>query len=243
MTVLPAPQPRTAPDARVGGAVIAALPVVGLLLGAATAAIGLGLSLTDLPDALIGALCVAFGALATRGMHLDGVADTADGLGCYGDPDRVRAVMRSGDVGPFGAATLALVLLVQSLGFGALIDESRWWTIALVIFLGRVAVLVACRRGLPAANADGFGALVAGSQRLSIPVWLAVAAAAAVGVGLLDDPIPGAVAGAVAAVFAVAVFAYTFTRHCARRMGGVSGDVLGATIELSTTLALIVVLV
>ncbi|GAA4746672.1 adenosylcobinamide-GDP ribazoletransferase [Gordonia alkaliphila] len=237
MTVLPVPQPRSAPDARVGAAVIAALPVIGLLLGAATAGIALGLDATALPSPLIGALCVAFGALATRGMHLDGLADTVDGLGCYGDADRVRAVMRSGDVGPFGAAALVLVLLIQALAFGALTDEGRWWTIAFVIFVGRVTVPIACRRALPAANADGFGALVAGSQRLSIPLWLAVAAAAAVGIGWPDRWLLPVIALVVAAVFAA-----VFTRHCARRMGGVSGDVLGATLELSTTLALIVVL-
>ena len=98
---------------------ITAVPLVGLVLGALGCGIAFALTRTDLPAVLIGAAVVAFLALATRGMHLDGLADTVDGLGSYGDPDRVRQIMRTGDVGPFGAAALALVVLIQSVAFGA----------------------------------------------------------------------------------------------------------------------------
>ncbi|WP_298445881.1 adenosylcobinamide-GDP ribazoletransferase [Gordonia sp. (in: high G+C Gram-positive bacteria)] len=247
LTVVPVPQPRSAPDRTDGRRVIAAVPVVGALLGAATAALAFGLGYTALPAPVIGALCVVFLALATRGMHLDGLADTADGLGCYGDPERVRAVMRSGDVGPFGAATLVLVLLLQALTVGGLAAESRWYDLAFAVFLGRVAVVIACRSGLPSANPDGFGALVAGTQRAAIAVWLVVAAIAVAGAGWLGAGATpafqlGAPIRAAIALIVVVAFGYAFTRHCARRIGGVSGDVLGATIELSTTLALVVLL-
>lgn len=235
LTVLPVPQPTAAPDRRIGAHVISAVPVIGALLGAAAAALAFGLHHTGLPTALIGALIVAFSALATRGMHLDGLADTADGLGCYGDPARTRAVMRSGDIGPFGAASLTLVLLLQALAIGALAEQHRWTAIVFAIFLGRVSVVIACRRGLGPANADGFGALVSGTQRWSIPAWLLVSvAAAAVG---FSSMLP-----ALTALIVVTVAAYVFTRHCARRMGGTSGDVLGATVELCTTIALIILL-
>ncbi|WP_024332823.1 adenosylcobinamide-GDP ribazoletransferase [Gordonia hirsuta] len=256
LTVLPVPQPSAAPDRRIGAHVISAVPVIGVLLGSAAAALAFGLHHTALPAALIGALIVAFDAVATRGMHLDGLADTADGLGCYGDPERTRAVMRSGDVGPFGAAAMTMVLLLQTLAIGALVDQHRWTAIVFAVFLGRVSVVIACRRGLGPANADGFGALVSGTQRWSILVWLLVSVAAALGAGAVDpgpgDPVPGdsiwtgaglsAALPALTAVVVVAVAVYLFTRHCARRMGGTSGDVLGATLELSTTIALVVLL-
>lgn len=232
LTVAPLPHPRAAMDRRTGGAAIAAVPIVGVLLGATAAAVAFGLSHTRLPDLVIGLLVVAVLALVTRGMHLDGLADTADGLGCYGDPDRVRQVMRSGDVGPFGAATLVMVLAVQAVAFGTLADRHEWAQIAFAVVLARVAVVYACRRGLDAANADGFGALVAGTQRWSILVWTAVAFGAAWPLGVR----------AICAVPAVLVFTVMFTAHCRRRMSGVSGDVLGAVVELATAAALVILI-
>lgn len=238
LTVLPLPQPRGEFDRARGATVIAAVPVVGAVLGLLAAAVAFGLSHTDLPSALAGVTVVAVLAATTRGMHLDGLADTADGLGCYGDPDRVRAVMRSGDVGPFGAATLVLVLLGQSLAFGALTADSRWWSLALAVVAGRTTAIVACRAGLSAANTDGFGALVAGTQRASIAVWAVLLLAVAVAAGGWNAGTFHA-ADAVRAAATVAVvwaFAWAFTGHCARRAGGLTGDVIGATIEVATVL-------
>jgi adenosylcobinamide-GDP ribazoletransferase len=232
LTVAPLPQPRAEMDRRTGGAAIAAVPIVGALLGAVAAAVAFGLSHTRLPDLVIGLLVVAVLALATRGMHLDGLADTADGLGCYGDPDRVRQVMRGGDVGPFGAATLTVVLVLQAVAYSTLIGHHEWAQIVYAVVLSRVAVVYACRRGLGAANADGFGALVAGTQRWSLLVWTAAALGAAWPLGIR----------AICAVPAALVFTVAFTAHCRRRVGGVSGDVLGAVIELTTALSLVILI-
>ncbi|MDS1112524.1 adenosylcobinamide-GDP ribazoletransferase [Gordonia westfalica] len=249
MTVLPVGTgtcPDEAPDRALGGAVMSALPVVGIVVGAAASVLALGLSYTDAPVALVGILVVVLCAALTRGMHLDGLADTADGLGCYGPPERVAEVMRSGTVGPFGVATLVLALGVQAAGFTGLVGESRWYEIAFAVVLGRIGAVVGTRRSISPAHPNGFGALVAGTQRLSIPVWCLVAAAAAVPIGLRDNGSgvdPAAVAQALLVVFAVVAFAWVFTRHCARRMGGLNGDVLGATIELGVALAVVGLLI
>lgn len=233
LTVAPLPTPRAEMNRRTGGAAIAAVPLVGVGLGGIAAAGAYGLSWTALPDLLIGVLVVALLALATRGMHVDGLADAADGLGCYGDPVRVREVMRSGDVGPFGAATLAIVLGAQATAFGALSADGRWWDIVFAVAVARVSAVYVCRTALPAAAGNGFGALVAGTQRWSIPIWTVAAAAAAWPLGIR----------ALCAVAAVAGFSYAFSAHCRRRMGGVTGDVIGAVVELTTALALVVLLV
>lgn len=242
LTVLPVPQPRVAMDRATGGAAISATPVVGVLLGVVCTAIAFGLEHTSLPTMLIGALLVIVLALATRGMHLDGVADTADGLGCYGPPERVAEVMRSGTVGPFGVATLVAVMLVQAIGLGALTEQHRWYDIVFAIALGRVGAVVGARRGLPAAHPTGFGALVADTQRRSVAGWTALAALAALASGFVSGTSGFDIATALQAFVVTLVVTgviWVFTGHCARRAGGVTGDSLGASIELATTLTLV----
>ena len=232
LTVLPLPQPRFTVDRRAGSSAIAAAPVVGVALGLVTAAVAAGLSATDLPSAAVGLLAVALLAVATRGMHLDGLADTTDGLGSMRPPDQAREIMRSGPVGPFGAACLVLVLGLQAMVIGALADDGRWAAIVLAVALGRVAVVLACRRGLTA-PANGFGAIVAATQRVSVIAWVVVAVAASV-VGDTAHWWRGPVVTIV-----VLAGAALWTRHCDRRLGGVGGDVLGATVELATAATLV----
>lgn len=235
MTVLPMPQPTAPMDRRTGGATIAAVPVSGILLGGIAAATAFGLAQTALPSTLIGFLIVALLGLLTRGMHLDGLADTADGLGCYGSPERISEVMRSGTVGPFAVATLVLSLALQGVGFAALVDQSRWYEIGFVIALARLAAVIGCRRNLDAVHRDGFGPLVAGTQKWSILGWTAAFLAAAIAGAALSI----AAWSGVAVTIVVAGCGWLFTRHCARRMGGITGDALGASFELSVVLALV----
>jgi len=241
LTVLPVPTPAVAMDRRTGGAVIAAVPVVGALLGSLAAALAFGLSHTSLPSTLIGVLLVVGLALITRGMHVDGLADTVDGLGCYGPPERVAEVMKSGSVGPFGAAAIVAAGAVQAIGFAALTDEHRWYDIVFAVIASRVAVVAACRRALGPASDTGFGAMVAGTQRLSPIIWPAImligaAALGATGSGNYD------ITHTLTAATTLAVMTTTIwllSRHCARRIGGITGDILGAAIELGLAITLV----
>jgi len=222
--------------------VLPVLPFIGAGIGLAAGLVFAIVRGIAGPGWLAAVLAVGAAVLITRALHEDGLADTADGLGCYGPPSRVAEVTRSGTVGPFGVATLVLVLAVQATGFGSLFVESRWYEAAFAVALGRFSAVVAARRQLPPAHPDGFGALVAGTQRLSIPIWGAVllgaAALAGFGSSTTDFDVRACV-GAMLTVVVVGVFADVFSRHCARRMGGISGDVLGATIELGVAISVV----
>lgn len=228
LTVLPVRGP-DAVDRPAAGRAILLAPLVGALLGAGAAALLGALSRAGASTALAGLLVVGALALITRGMHLDGLADTLDGLGSYGPPERAREIMKSGGAGPFGVAGLVFTIGVQAFSFAALADSGRWLAVALAVAAGRIAVIFACR-GIPAAPGTGFGILVADTQSA-----LAGAAWSAIAIGLAVLAVPDcAWLGPLAVVLGLAASAI-LVRHCARRFGGLSGDVLGAAVE--TTVA------
>lgn len=233
LTVLPVTAP--SPDRRVAGAAIAVSPLVGLLLGGAATGVLAGLVALGCPPLLAGLVVVGLLALATRGMHVDGLADTADGLGCYGPPERALAVLKDGGVGPFGVVALLVVLGAQAVALGTVAGEHRWWVAPLAFAVSRAAFPLCCVRGRRAARPAGLGALVAGTQPWWVPAaWWAVALVAG---GFVlpfrwwQAPVGVLLAGAVVAGLAW---------HTGRRFGGLTGDVLGAAAEVAAATVLFV---
>jgi adenosylcobinamide-GDP ribazoletransferase len=230
LTVIPVSSP--GPTARLAAGALRWAPVVGAVLGAFAGGLLLGLAALGVPALVAGLLTVGFLALATRGMHVDGLADTADGLGCYGPPERALAVMREGGVGAFAVVTLVVVLGTQAAALAALAPTgpSAIGAVAVAGAAGRASFGWAARRGVRAARPSGLGAMVAGSQPWWVPVaWWTVLAAAGLAIG------PGAAAGVVLGAAVVVALSW----HTERRFGGMTGDVLGAANELATTAALV----
>lgn len=213
---------------------VAALPVAIAVGGV----VALG-HLTSLPAMLTATLAVAVIAAATRAMHLDGLADTVDGLGAGWTRERALEVMRRGDVGPMGVAALILFLLIQVTSLSAIVDRPQGWLVAGgAVVASRASVWLTCAVGMPSARPSGLGAVVAGSVPkvasvvggVAVATLLALAAEAA---GLA--PVAG-----VTAVAAGALAVALLLRTCRKVFGGVTGDVMGAAIEVALSVILVV---
>jgi adenosylcobinamide-GDP ribazoletransferase len=205
---------------------VVVFPLVGALVGAGVALVGLALD--DVLTAFLAAVvAVAFEAVATGGIHLDGLVDTADGLGVR-TRERALAVMREGSIGAFGASALALDLLLKTGAVAALLaDEDALLVLASAFALGRAAPL-AVAWSLPYARpAEGSGRILTElSPRFLLGGGLVLAGGLAGALaGFLALALVG---GALAATLVVAAVARW-------RLGGTTGDVLGASIELATT--------
>jgi adenosylcobinamide-GDP ribazoletransferase len=241
LTVIPLRDPVTEPSRDTAAAAMTWAPAVGLLLGGIAAAV---LVVADHPlgagPLTAAGLAVAALALLTRGLHLDGLADLADGLGSGQPAARALDIMRRSDIGPFGIVTLVLTLVIQ---VGALAHAEAAGggrgpaALIAAAVTGRLALTWACRRGVAAARPSGLGAMVAGTVRPAVAagITLAVLAAAVwtVPTGFTGFTLPLAIVAGLAVAFVL-------QRHAVRRLGGVTGDVLGALIETAATVTLVV---
>jgi adenosylcobinamide-GDP ribazoletransferase len=237
---------RPAPvDRRTAGRAMELAPLVGLLLGLLAAVVlfvfRLSLGSHFVPPILaIGAL-----ALLTRGLHLDGLADLADGLGSGRDPDGARQVMKDPAVGAFGVVVLVLVPMLQVAALMTCVDQGRGTaSLVLAVATGRLAVTAACR-STPAATPDGLGAMVATTVRRGVTsMWTVALAVGFAAYALVDPDAVGPdgfrVARTLLAPLLALLVCRAVRRHAVRRVGGLTGDVLGALCEIATTTCLVV---
>jgi len=218
-------------DRRIAAAAMLLAPLAVLPLGVvAGLVVWIGTRL-GLPDLLLGLLVVGALALGTRVMHWDGLSDLADGLTASYDRERALAVMKTGTSGPAGGIALLVVAGVQAVGFAAL-PADGWGAVlaGVVVCASRGSLALCCLRGVPSARPDGLGGAFAGSvsRAAGLLLWAVVvaalvAAAAAAGLGWW----PALAAGGLALMVVGALLV-----HVGRRLGGVTGDVFGAAIEL-----------
>lgn len=220
LTVLPVPGGSVPGDL---GRAAGWFPVVGLLLGLALAGTAIALDFL-LPPLVVAVLLVALWAGLTGGLHLDGLADAVDGLGGGWSREEALAIMRDARIGAYGVTAIVLVLALKTAALASLPPGMRWRALLVAPVLGRLGPLVLARL-CPPARAEGAGhafGLAVGTQSLGA----AVLVAAAVAVGLVGPW--GALLLAAAAANAVA-----FALYLRYRLGGLTGDCLGALVEVS----------
>jgi adenosylcobinamide-GDP ribazoletransferase len=205
-------------------------PLVGLLLGCAAAPVAklLFFLLPPLPAA---ALTILLLLAFSGGLHLDGLADTADGFFSARTRERMLEIMKDSSIGAMGAAALILILLLKTAALASLHDQRQLMAAVLLMPLaGRTAILLLMAL-LPYPREHGLGRLFALYFHSS-----AGKAAAAAGL-LLCAGTAYAVAGTrgLTAVSAVLLLTSLFARLCRRKIGGAAGDALGAACELAET--------
>jgi adenosylcobinamide-GDP ribazoletransferase len=230
LTILPPPDRGPVVPGGLGRAA-AWFPVVGVGLGLMLVAAD-WLTTRLFPPLLAALLTVTVWKLVTGGLHLDGLADCLDGL-MGRDREHRLAIMRDSRIGTFGAVGLILFLMLEIVAVADLPPAPRWRVLLAAPVVGR-AVPPMLARLFGAARSEGQGAaFVAGVGGGGAALALVVAVLVPVAtLGLT---------GLAAAVLAllVAVLAAWFL---ARRLGGLTGDVLGATVEGAELAVLLTVL-
>lgn len=238
LTRIPVRPPGTI-DRRTAGVAMALAPLTAVPAAAGVAMlVWLGQE-GHLSPLATGLIAVGFLAWLSRLLHLDGLSDTVDGLTASRDPVRSLEVMRSGTAGPAGVVALVVVIGVQAVSLGALTAHDLGPLLAAAcVIASRGALALACARGIPAARPEGLGTTVAGTVHPAIALLVLLASAALVwvtallpGFDLLGLLAPALAALAVAGVLVVA----------RRRLGGITGDVLGACVEVTLVVLLLAV--
>lgn len=220
---------RDAPQAAETGRAALYYPLVGLLLGAVLAL--LNLALQNASEALRAALLLAVWVAMTGALHLDGLSDSADGaLGGFGDARKTLEIMKDPRCGAVAVVALVLALLLK---FAAL-QEPLWlqkpWLLAFVPTVGRIAPVLLFA-STPYVSPGGLGSALAAH----IPRG-AVVLQAALGAGLCLLLLQSQ---GVVLLLACAILFIAWRRFWLRRIGGISGDIAGALVELTETAMLL----
>ena len=236
-------------DRRTAGRAMAYGPLIGALLvlpvGGVLIAARLLTPATSAP-LLACALALTALALLTRGLHLDGLIDTTDALASYRPPEQAREIAKSPGAGALGVAALVFVVGVQVSALLTCVQAGRGTSSLLTALVtGRLAVTLACSR-TEAALPTGLGSLVARtvSTRLAVVVGL-LSLAGCLAVAAVDDTTTDAAVltatGRVLLAVTLGLLVARFLRrHAVRRLGGLTGDVLGAVLEVTTAVVLVV---
>jgi len=217
-------------------------PLAGWIIGVAMAGCGWLLLVVGLAPFACAVLLVAFEAWLTRGLHLDGVADLFDGMGGSFEAEKRLAIMKDSATGAFGVVGIVLVLLLKTAGLSSLLTLVQTWqdfsTFVLFVCLAFVPaasrwamMTLAWKSRYPRKNGTGqmfVGQITAKEILIGfgflLPVLAAGGAQASILIGL-------------AAVFYVTMVPSFWLRYRAHELlGGVTGDVLGASCEFGEAL-------
>ena len=213
---------------------MALFPLVGLVVGLLLA---FGNSLFSLLFLKPLALWSTIGLLAllTRGLHLDGLADTMDGLASGGTREKILEVMRDSRIGAFGVISLIFLLGAKYLALDQISNSSIPRSLILMAVMGRNSMVLVCYRSPYARPGQGLGKPF--TENLSTRE-IAISLVSAFGIALLTMGIKGA-----GVFLGIGLFSLGYRFFFIKKLDGVTGDILGAANELAELLCLILCII
>lgn len=206
-------------------------PVVGALLGLVLYAVALLLS--GLPTIMLASIILLLWVVLTGGLHLDGLADTADAwVGGYGDPERSLAIMKDPRSGPIGVLSLILQAMMKWSALYVLLQQELILALILFPILGRLSALILLNT-TPYVRNNGIAQALA-TQSSSVLFRLGLYSVMVLSLAVASYWSWAGMASVLIFLLSVFILRQLFIR----RVGGITGDLLGATIEITETMVL-----
>ena len=240
LTIVPVSKNHEIEEGSLAGAMVF-FPVIGFLIGFLLVNVDKAMTLIALPQTVANVLLVALSVLVTRALHLDGLADTFDGLMGGRDHASRLSIMRDSRLGTAGAVGIFFVLFIKYVSLNNLIESEK------VAALLTAPVLARWSQTLMVFKAnygreDGMGKAFVGHLRAS-----SMAAASAIAIGLSAFVVVGldirSVILIISLVCGVALLTYAGRWYLIRKLGGVTGDAIGAVSELNEVLVFLLFVV
>ena len=202
-------------------------PLIGTLLGAVYSLAAAALK-DHLPFGVVAVLLVALDTLATGALHFDGLADSADGFGGGNTREDILRIMRDHSIGSYGGVALVILIALKVTAYAALLTRTNWIpAIVLTPALGRWSILLLTAT-LPYARTSP--SVIDGMGKRSV-LWGTLAIVALV--------IAAKSAQAWMAMAAVVAVTAVWGLYCRRRIAGITGDTLGANLQLCESAVLL----
>jgi adenosylcobinamide-GDP ribazoletransferase len=213
---------------------MAFFPLVGLLIGLLLC---LGYYLLSLifPKQLVLWLTIGILAFLTRGLHLDGLADAVDGLASGGSRENILEVMRDSRIGPFGVISLIFLIGAKYFALNQIVNSSIYSSLILMAVFGRNSMVLVCYRSPYARSGEGLGRPFSENLRF---LEMGISFFLAFGIALLLTGIKGGLI-----FLGVGLFSLAYRSFFIKRLGGITGDILGAANELTELLSLLLLVI
>lgn len=213
---------------------MALFPIVGLAIGLLLA-LGYSLFSFVLPRPLALWLTIGLLAFLTRGLHLDGLADTMDGLASGGTREKILEVMRDSRIGAFGVISLILLIGAKYFALEHISSHSMTYPLILMTVMGRSALVLVCYRSRYARSENGLARPFAENLRAR---EVLVSSILAFGISVWAMRFEG-----ILVFLGVSLFSLGYRSFFIKKLGGVTGDILGGANELSEFFSLLLMAV